>query len=161
MPVKVIDVPTGPLVGDRAILGKTVNNAAAVLLALSVPTTTAAPYVERAPTLNFADSTPALLTTHAWVMTIIRFGLGVVTVQDPAMKPVPETVTSVPCKIPSGGDPMTGLRASVCACAVGIVIEEIEMNNAEVSSKSTRYKELTGRVANFRHAKTISRVHTI
>ena len=72
------------------------------------------------------------------------------------LQPVPVTVTVVPV----GPEERESTSVPGVACTLGVEIKKIETNNAEVS-KRTRYKELTGRVLNFRHAKTISRVHTI
>jgi hypothetical protein len=66
------------------------------------------------------------------------------------VKPLPENLTVVP------GGPKVVYRVSVGVGAVayagvGIRIAETEKNNADASS-STRYRELTRRVINSRHA---------
>jgi len=148
-PVNVTAVGDDALVGVRTILGKTVNTAVAELAALSVPVTTMpTTYVEPAPTVNAAVRTPPALTEHACVITMTKLELAGVTVHDPAVNPVPETVTAVPVRTPSGGEPLAGLSTSVGAAAtLGVARKETETNNAEVSS-SIMNRELELRVVN-------------
>jgi hypothetical protein len=71
------------------------------------------------------------------------------------VKPEPEYVTIVP------GGPEVVLKVSVCAYAgLGIRTAGTDKSNADVSS-STKYRELTRRVINSKHAIWVSRVLTI
>jgi hypothetical protein len=72
-------------------------------------------------------------------------------------QPVPYTLIVPTDVVP---EYLENVSVPASACTLGVEMKEIETNNAE-ASKSTRYKEITGRLLNFRHAPTVSPVRTI
>jgi hypothetical protein len=165
-PITVTDVDGGPEVGERTILGITVNDAAGEgFPALDVTMTWKEPgamAVDPTPTVNAPDKTPAAVMAQvAPVKTrcgsygplgeaeIVHVPASVVGVQ-----PLPETVTRVPALEPTpsltGGDPLVGKSVIVpaVACAVGVTRDETEINTPEVRSNNTKNEEPTLMVVN-------------
>jgi hypothetical protein len=113
-------VPTDPEAGDRAIVALTLNAALAESRSGPVTFTKYPPgaYSDPVPTLNFAVSTPPLVTVHAGSPVVSMFNPAVVAaivhpVPGP-LKPVPVAVTSVAgVTVPAAGEPLVGLRVSL------------------------------------------------
>jgi hypothetical protein len=109
-------VPTDPEVGERAIVALTLNAALAESRSGPVTFTKYPPglYSDPVPTLNFADSTPPLVTVHAGspdVSMLKPAGVAVIVHPVPGpLKPVPATFTSVAgASDPTAGEPLDGV----------------------------------------------------
>jgi len=111
-PVTVTDVPADPEVGERTILGMTVNvfGEGPTETPLGVPVTVMvyAPYVDPTPTLKLADVIDPPLNVHAIVsiFSCVSASSCVAVIIHPvsvAVKPNPVIVTTVPVRLAVGG----------------------------------------------------------
>jgi hypothetical protein len=64
-------------------------------------------------------------------------------------KPVPVTVTSVPGRVPVGGEPNEGVTDVIAAaCTLGVTTDETAMNTPDMRSNNTKNEEPTLAVIN-------------
>lgn len=118
-PDTVTDVPTGPLVGDKAIEETvTVKVVEAEWLLASVAWTVLLP-VEDDGTVNEPENEPVLSVVIEAGVVVTLFELNFIVMAELAAKPWPDTVTDVP------GSPLVGLMLIEAALTLKVAVAEL------------------------------------